>query len=164
MRPDWRHEPENYTCPFCALVAPGARGDGISSPADIVLRTGRATAFVSPKWWPNNNGHILVVPDAHHENLYDIPAEDGYAVHDAVQQTAIALRATYGCSGVSTRQHNEPAGYQDVWHLHVHVFPRYPDDQLYTSRPLPRFASRDERAPYAARLRDYFTFSRTQSR
>lgn len=164
MYPAWRHEPPAYPCPFCALVRPGATGDGINSPDDIVLRTVRATAFVSPKWWPNSKGHVLVVPNAHHENLYDIPAEDGHAVHDAVRQIAIALRATYGCEGVSTRQHNEPAGYQDVWHLHVHVFPRYTGDQLYKSRPLPQFVSSEERAPYAARLRDYLTVSRTQAR
>jgi histidine triad (HIT) family protein len=65
---------------------------------------------------------------------------------------------------VSTRQHNEPAGNQDVWHLHVHVFPRYPGDQLYKSPPLPEFVSQPERAVYADRLRDYLTLSRTQLR
>ena len=59
---------------------------------------------------------------------------------------------------------NEPAGYQDVWHLHVHVFPRYPGDELYSSMPLPELASRSERTPYAERLRDYLTLSRTQAR
>jgi histidine triad (HIT) family protein len=164
MRADWRHEPENYACPFCALISPDFPGDGINAPSDVFLRTERTTAFIAPKWWPNNVGHALVIPNAHHENLYDLPAEHGHAVHDAVREVAIAIRATYGCAGVSTRQHNEPAGYQDVWHLHVHVFPRYPGDELYSSMPLPEFAPRSERAPYAERLRDYLTLSRTQAR
>jgi diadenosine tetraphosphate (Ap4A) HIT family hydrolase len=41
------------------------------------------------------------------------------------------LRISTGCTGISTRQHNEPDGKQDVWHLHVHVTPRFKDDQLY---------------------------------
>jgi histidine triad (HIT) family protein len=164
MRALWRHEPENYACPFCALIGSDAVGDGVNDPRDIVLRTERATAFIAPKWWPNNKGHVLIIPNAHHENIYDLPPEDGYAVHDAVQQVAVAIRATYGCDGVSTRQHNEPAGYQDVWHLHVHVFPRFAGDRLYESLPLPEFASACEREPYAVRLRDYFTLSRTQAR
>jgi histidine triad (HIT) family protein len=163
-RADWHHEPENYACPFCALVRPDAPLDGVRSPDDIVLRTDRVTAFVSPRWWPKNKGHVLVIPNAHHENLYDLPREDGHALFDAVQEIAIAIRATYGCDGVSTRQHNEPAGNQDVWHLHMHVFPRYTGDLLYKSLPLTEFASAEERAPYAARLRDYLTVSRTQAR
>lgn len=55
--------------------------------------------------------------------------------------------------GTSTRQHNEPAGYQDVWHLHVHVFPRYDGDRLYERHEEKRWASPAERAPYAAKLR-----------
>jgi histidine triad (HIT) family protein len=41
------------------------------------------------------------------------------------------LRRAYACDGTSLRQHNEPAGNQDVWHHHVHVFPRFTGDELY---------------------------------
>lgn len=99
-------------------------------------RTGLATALVAVRWWPRNRGHVLVVPDAHHENLYDLPSSSGHAVHDLVREVAIAIRATYGCDGTSVRQHNEPVGNQDVWHYHVHVFPRYFHDRLYSSPPL----------------------------
>ena len=52
-------------------------------------------------------------------NLYDLPAEVGHAVWDLTQRVAVAMRAAYDCDGISTRQYNEPAGNQDVWHLHV---------------------------------------------
>jgi histidine triad (HIT) family protein len=113
-------------------------------------------AFISPRWWPNNHGHVLVVPTEHYESLYDLPAQAGHAVHDLVHDIAIAVRATYGCQGVSTRQHNEPAGNQDAWHYHVHVFPRYAGDQLYGSKPYPAFVTAEQRRPYAERLRGYF--------
>lgn len=58
-----------------------------------------------------------------------------------------------GCDGTSTRQHNEPAGSQDVWHLHVPVFPRYEGDRLYERHEEKRWASPEERAPYAANVR-----------
>ncbi|WP_412544194.1 HIT domain-containing protein [Longispora sp. K20-0274] len=148
------HEPPGYDCPFCRLAAGG--GDALSGPADIVRRTAGALALISPRMWPNNRGHVLVVPTAHHENLYDLPATAGHAVHDLVREVAVAIRHSYGCAGVSTRQHNEPAGYQDVWHYHVHVFPRYPDDLLYGTPPLPDFATAEERRPYAERLRAHF--------
>lgn len=114
-------------------------------------------AFIAPRWWPNNPGHVLVVPIGHHENIYGLPIEAGYAVHDLVREVALAVRDTYGCDGVSTRQHNEPAGNQDVWHYHVHVFPRYAGDELYLTQPLSQHAPLDQRLPYAERLRGYFT-------
>jgi len=150
----FNHAPDDYECPFC-LVAGGGE-DQFTKQRDIVLRTDRAMAFVASRWWPNNRGHVLVVPIAHHENLYDLPAVDGHAVHDVVREAAVAIRHTYDCDGVSTRQHNEPAGYQDAWHYHVHVFPRYVGDELYNTRHLAEPATAEERAPYAMRLREYF--------
>lgn len=145
------HAPSAYRCPFCALLD----GDPMSAPlpADVVAKRERAVAFVSPRWWARNPGHVLVVPRTHTENLYEIAPPDLHGVMDLVQEVARAMRATYGCSGVSTRQHNEPAGGQDVWHLHVHVFPRYPGDRLYETPPLADFAPPEERVTYARQLR-----------
>jgi histidine triad (HIT) family protein len=146
------HAPADYQCPFCAL----ASGADAERQQDIVRRTAGALAFISPRWWPANHGHVLVVPVRHYENLYELPPEAGHAVHDLVRETAIAIRHTYGCEGISTRQHNEPAGDQAAWHYHVHVFPRYPGDELYTSKPYPQFVTAEQRQPYAERLRGYF--------
>ncbi|WP_222619102.1 hypothetical protein [Ornithinibacillus hominis] len=38
------------------------------------------------------------------------------------QLTALAMKDTYDCDGITTRQHNEPAGSQDVWHYYLHVY------------------------------------------
>jgi histidine triad (HIT) family protein len=154
----FNHEPAGYRCPFCLVLSGGE--DAMTSQEDLVLRTDRAAAFVAARWWPDNRGHVLVVPRGHHENLYDLPALDGHAVHDVVREIAIAIRHTYGCDGVSTRQHNEPAGYQDAWHYHVHVFPRYEGDNLYGTRHLHEPATREERAPYARKLRAYLGSAR----
>jgi len=73
-------------------------------------------------------------------------------------EVAIALKKVYQCDGVSSRQHNEPSGDQDVWHYHLHVFPRYKDDNLYkTEREL---SKQEERIKYADALRDYFLSDR----
>ncbi len=89
------------------------------------------TAFVASHWWPTNPGHVLVIPNAHIENLYEFPAELGADLMATTQQIALALKSAYDCDGISTRQHNEPAGDQDVWHFHQHVFPRWFGDRLY---------------------------------
>jgi histidine triad (HIT) family protein len=61
---------------------------------------------------------------------------------------------TYRCEGISTRQHNGPAGNQDAFHYHLHVFPRNDRNDLY-GQPA-RLATVDERTPYADRLRSWF--------
>jgi histidine triad (HIT) family protein len=149
------HAPAGYVCPFCIVVAGRDNPAPYAGQSDVVLRTGKATAFISSTWWPNNPGHVLVVPDTHVENLYDLTPELGADVLDAARQIALAFKAVYRCTGVSTRQHNEPAGGQEVWHYHVHVFPRYDADQLYARDGERRTVSRDERAKYADPLRQF---------
>ncbi|WP_344303005.1 HIT family protein [Nocardioides bigeumensis] len=141
------HEPAGYDCPFCALQA--GRYNERNRPDDVVAVTELAFARVSPRWWPANPGALLVVPRRHVENLYDLPEADGHAVWDLTKLVAGAVRAAYGCDGTSIRQHNEPAGGQDVWHLHVHVFPRYADDRLYERHRESVYAAPEERLPFA---------------
>jgi histidine triad (HIT) family protein len=129
--PMYNHETEEYICPFCKLVH-GGEGK-YNSQQDIFYKDQWVTAFVAPKWWPNNPGNILIVPNEHFENIYDLPAMYAHRIQDITREVAIAFKYIYECEGVSTRQHNEPAGGQDVWHYHLHVFPRYNNDNLYLS-------------------------------
>jgi histidine triad (HIT) family protein len=101
-------------------------------------------------------GHVLVIPKRHAENLYDIPDEDLAEVYNAVKKVAIAIRSTYNCDGTSTRQHNEPAGQQDVWHFHVHVFSRYEDDKPYQNHDQKAFIEAHLKDSYAEKLKAYF--------
>ena len=153
------HEPAGYDCPFCRIQ----RGvhDERNRAEDVVAVTEHAFARVSPTWWPANPGGVLVVPRVHHENLYDLPADVGHAVWDLTQQLAVAMRTSYDCEGVSTRQHNEPAGNQDVWHLHVHVLPRHHGDRLYERHPERRWVPPTARDPYVERLAAVLDLPRT---
>lgn len=149
----YNHAPEGYICPFCVLL----RGDNgkMNQQANVFYRDALVMAFVAPLWWPNNAGHAIIIPNGHYEHLYDLPRAYGHAAQDAAQLVAIAFKRVYGCAGVSTRQHNEPGGNQEVWHYHLHVFPRYPGDDLYGSRRGSEEAPRTQRAEYAARLRAF---------
>lgn len=85
---------------------------------------------MNPGWRPANPGAALVIPIEHYENIYERPDILGGPIQRALRQTAIAMKSAYGSDGVSTRQHNEPAGNQDVWHFRIHVYPRYEGDEL----------------------------------
>ncbi|HUZ40160.1 MAG TPA: HIT family protein [Acidimicrobiales bacterium] len=123
---NWHHEPEGYVCPFCANIATG-RG---VFPVEILHTYDDVVVKMNPRWKPTNPGAALVIPVEHYENIYVLPDELGGPIHRAVRDTALAMKSAFKCGGVSTRQHNEPAGNQDVWHFHIHVFPRFEDDEL----------------------------------
>lgn len=143
--------PDASDCPFCGLQR-GVTNER-NRPSDLVAVTDLAYARVAPKWWPGNPGALLVLPRAHVRDLYSVTSHDGHAVWDLTQQVAVAMRRSYDCDGISTRQHNEAAGGQDVWHLHVHVLPRVDGDRLYQRHDEARWVAAEERAPYARRLR-----------
>lgn len=145
------HAPNGYPCPFCRFQQ--GRFDEHNQPSDVVAVTERAFARIAPKWWPDNPGAVLVIPRMHVENIYDLSPADGAAVWELTQKVAIGIRSSYGCTGTSIRQHNEPAGNQDVWHLHVHVFPRHPDDRLYQRHDDAQWVDPSRREPFATRLR-----------
>jgi histidine triad (HIT) family protein len=145
------HAPAGYVCPFCRLLR-GVETDH-NRRSDIVSQDERTTALISPKWWASNHGHVLVIPNVHVENIYGIDDDLLGAVYATVKRVAIGLKASYACDGTSTRQHNEPAGNQDVWHFHVHVFPRYDGDRLYERHEEQHWTTPEERLPYAEKLR-----------
>jgi histidine triad (HIT) family protein len=147
----FNHEPADYRCPFCAFLR--EEWDDHNAPTDLVAQEELSYARIAPKWWPENPGSVLVIPTGHDENVYDTPSEVGHDVWDLTRRVAVAMRETFGCEGISTRQHNEPAGDQDVWHMHVHVFARKPGDQLYGRHGEASFVPPQERAPWADRLR-----------
>jgi histidine triad (HIT) family protein len=146
----YSHEPADHVCPFCAVIR-GSDNPPWTLQEDVVLRSRAATAWVNGRWWKNNPGHVIVVPNEHVENLYSLTTQGAADIHEAVRDVALAMKVAYECDGISTRQHNEPAGNQEVWHLHVHVFPRFAGDDLYRSDPWTPTA--DQRRPYARKLR-----------
>jgi histidine triad (HIT) family protein len=142
------HAPDDYDCPFCRYAA--GEGNELTGPEHVVESTADTLTFVAPRAWGRCEG-LLVIPTAHHENLYDLPDELGTPLLRAIRRAAMALKAAEACDGVSTRQHNEPAGNQDVWHFHTHVFPRWEGDRLYAAEPWA--PDRAHMAERAARLR-----------
>lgn len=147
------HQPKDYLCPFCDWL--NGNETELKQNSDIVYQNDTATAFIAPKWWLNNPGHVIIIPNKHFENIYDIPDSLLGDLFNTSKRIAIAIREAYDCTGTSLRQHNEPDGNQDVWHFHVHVFPRYKDDDLYKNHEQKKYVSPAERKVYADRLRPY---------
>jgi histidine triad (HIT) family protein len=74
---------------------------------------------------PRGEGHCLVLPKNAARNILDISEGDLAAVSRTTQRVARAAGKAFGADGVTIQQFNEPAGGQVVFHLHVHVIPRF---------------------------------------
>lgn len=147
----YHHAPENYVCPFC-LVAQQVENECVfTKHTDIIYRDELISAFINSHHWPRNSGHVVIIPNQHYENLYELPLHLATRIHACARAIALAMKVAYRCEGISARQHNEPAGNQEVWHYHLHVFPRYSGDELYTSQK--GFMAAEVRAEYAHKLR-----------
>lgn len=113
MRPYGAHT--LHDCIFCRIATHQA-------PADVIAESDEVIVFLSLE------NHPLVVPRAHVPNIYALDDALGAMLMRWTTRVARALKAGLGCEGVFVAQANEPAGGQDVFHLHIHVIPRWQGD------------------------------------
>lgn len=148
------HAPLQYMCPFCILIQGQESIQSQLRQTDIVFQDSSVTAFMATRKYLNNPGHVLIIPNEHFENIYDLPLELSSKVHALSREVALAMKSEYQCDGILIRQHNEPAGDQNIWHYHLHVIPRYQNDNFYSTHKVPFEA--EERARYAQKLGSWF--------
>lgn len=79
---------------------------------------------------PLNLGHTLVIPKAHYVDIFDTPKEELAQVHIVSKQLAVAIKKATAADGISIIQQNGKAAGQDIFHLHVHVVPRFVGQKL----------------------------------
>lgn len=92
-------------------------------PAHKVFEDDQIVAFMDVM--PQGVGHTLVMPKAPSRNLLDAdPAVLG-ALMAVTQKIAAAAKRAFAADGVTVMQFNEPAAGQSVFHLHIHVIPRF---------------------------------------
>lgn len=101
-------------CIFCQIIAGAA-------PAYVIGQDERVIVFLSLE------NHPLIVPKAHIPDLHALPAELGAAVMEWSVIIANAVRRALGCEGIYVTQANGAAANQDVFHYHMHIYPRWFD-------------------------------------
>ncbi len=107
-------------CIFCRMLAGQA-------PATLVWRDDACTAFMDLQ--PVNPGHVLIVPNAHAAQLADLDEETAAHLMRLGHRLTAALRASgLRCEGVNLFLADGAAAMQEIFHVHLHVFPRFTGD------------------------------------
>jgi histidine triad (HIT) family protein len=116
-------------CVFCKIV------EG-SLPSIRVFEDEHTIAIMDIN--PATNGHALVIPRRHADDIHDIPADDLARCAAVARDMAGRAVRGLGADGVTIMQSNGAAAWQTVFHYHVHVIPRYNGDPLQLPwRPAP---------------------------
>jgi histidine triad (HIT) family protein len=134
------------SCIFCRIVQKEA-------PASFVYEDDKVIAFLDIR--PLNEGHTLVIPKEHYETIYDIPEDLITHVYKIVKRTAVAVKNATKADGITIIQQNGNAAGQEIFHLHVHVVPRYEEQKLPHFRDIPN-ASGEQLEQAAEMIRHQF--------
>lgn len=133
------------SCVFCKIAKK-------QIPANIVYENGKILAFLDIR--PLNEGHTLVIPKEHYENIFDIPQELISYIHGVTKQVTLSVKKVTQAEGISIIQQSGRAAGQEIFHLHVHIIPRYEGQKL----PLQSEVSepdKDKLSQIAAKIRQY---------
>ena len=107
-------------CVFCALVA-GERE------ASVVYEDDRLLGFMDLH--PVNPGHVLLVPKEHATAMADVDEDTGAHVFRIAMRMQQAIRRSGArCEGINLFVADGEAAFQDVFHFHLHVIPRFDGD------------------------------------
>lgn len=109
------------SCIFCQIASGQV-------PASIVYEDELVVAFMDIN--QPNPYKTLIIPRQHRETIYDLDDELAAALFQAAVKIARAVRTASGCDGLNIIQSNGRAGQQDVFHFHLHILPRFLDDDI----------------------------------
>ncbi len=134
---------------FCEIVAG-------RSPASVVYEDDLCLAIMTIG--PVNPGHLLVLPRAHAPHLADLDDATGMHLFAVAMRMAAALRASgLRCEGINLFLADGEAAFQEVFHLHLHVFPRFAGDRFGLTADWSVQPSRKELDANAALIRGAYS-------
>jgi diadenosine tetraphosphate (Ap4A) HIT family hydrolase len=109
-------------CVFCDILAGRRAGS-------FVYRDKIVSAFLTKG--PVNPGHILVVPLRHAPGIADLTPAETEAMFALAGRLAAAIRQSpLRCNGINYWLADGEAAFQDVFHAHLHIIPRFRGDSF----------------------------------
>lgn len=110
---------DQRACVFCEIA-----GGKSNQSSTIVYRDELVVAFMDRA--PRNPGHVLVIPILHADGILDVPASTAARMTTVAQRVATAIKKTdIKSEGFNLQSNTGRAAGQSVFHLHLHVIPRF---------------------------------------
>ena len=112
---------KNENCIFCKIAAGEIPSATIYEDDDF-----RVILDIEPA----SKGHALILPKDHYANLYELPEELAAKVLIVAKKVIASMTEIVGCDGYNVLQNNGEVAGQTVFHFHMHLIPRYKDDDV----------------------------------
>jgi len=113
--------PMKEDCVFCRIADKEAD-------ATVVYEDPHTLAFLDIH--PLNPGHTLVIPKKHYTNMLDMTSEQAGRVFASVNKVMKGVQKASRADGISIGQSNGKAASQEVFHMHVHIIPRFNHEMM----------------------------------
>lgn len=123
---------DEASCIFCKIIRH-------EIPANIVYEDDQSLAFLDAH--PNTTGHTLVISKEHAVNIFDVSEGTINAVIDSVRKLSPIIRDAVEARGVNINSNHGSAAGQEIFHLHIHIIPRFDDDGLEFTWPKQDFGA-----------------------
>lgn len=111
-------------CLFCKIANGEIPSDTIYEDEDF-----RVILDISPA----SAGHAIILPKNHAADLFELEKDDAAKIMGIAKKVGGAMMDSLGCDGLNVLQNNGEAAGQTVFHLHVHLIPRYIKDRVNIS-------------------------------
>ncbi len=110
---------KNENCIFCRILAGEIPSRVLYEDEDfkVIMDVGPAT-----------RGHALILPKEHYANLYELPEELAAKAMKLAKKMTAAMTDVLHCDGFNLVQNNGMVAGQTVFHFHLHLIPRYEQD------------------------------------
>ena len=108
-------------CKFCKIANGEIQSASVYEDKDF-----RVIMDISPA----SEGHMIILPKEHAANVFELSDEIASKIYVLAKKLAKALKEELDCDGINILQNNGEAAGQTVFHLHMHVIPRYYSDDI----------------------------------
>jgi len=112
---------KNENCIFCKIAAGDIPSATIYEDDDF-----RVILDIEPA----SKGHALILPKEHYANLYELPEELAAKALVVAKKVITKMTDIVGCAGYNVLQNNGEMAGQTVFHFHMHLIPRYENDDV----------------------------------
>ena len=131
-------------CVFCAIINKDEQ-------ASIVFENDFLISFMDR--YPLNRGHLLVIPKQHYQYLTDMENNDVAQLFEIVNMLSKHVWKIVNADGLNISQSNRLAASQDIFHVHIHIIPRFINDTDNDSWPSRKTTTEQELENLASQIR-----------
>jgi len=121
----------------------------------MILEKEETVAFLDI--FPCTPGHTLVIPRQHYPTLAEMPAEEVGKLFRVAAVVGAKVQAAMAAAGFNLGVNNGAAAGQEIFHVHIHVIPRYPNDGGGSMKSVAHFRGKETLDQIAAKLRPAFS-------